>query len=54
MRKIKKLSDGFKQFHGITDNEEKFFDFIYKRERRMKAIIAILIAAIIVLSLWKL
>lgn len=52
--KVEKLSDEFKQHLGITDDEERLFDYIYKRERRMKITMAILTVVIIVLSVWML
>lgn len=51
---MKRLSDGFKQHMKITDAEERLFDYVYKRERNLKIIISILIAAIIVLSVLRL
>ena len=51
--KLEPLNDGFKTILGISNDEEKFFDYLYKRERRYRIIIAILIFAVIALLILK-
>lgn len=51
--KLDPLNDGFKAISGISDDEEKFFNYLYKRERRFKIAIAILTFVIIALLVLK-
>lgn len=41
--------DGFFEFYGISEEEEKFFQMIYRRRRIYRWIIAVLIGVIAVL-----
>ena len=53
VEKRNKLSAGFKEFWGVTENEEEFFNYLYKKERRYRITIAILIFVILALLLLK-
>lgn len=53
VEKRNKLSAAFKEFWGVTEDEEEFFNYLYKKERRYRITIAILIFAILALLLLK-
>lgn len=46
-------NDDFRKYFGITEEEEKFFEYLYRRERRFRTAIAVLIFAIVILLLLK-
>lgn len=53
VEKRNKLSAAFKKFWGVTEDEEEFFNYLYKKERRYRITIAILIFVILALLLLK-
>lgn len=53
VEKRNKLSTAFKEFWGVTEDEEEFFNYLYKKERRYRITIAILIFVILALLLLK-
>ena len=41
----------FQEFHHVSDDEIRFFEYLYKKERRYRVVIVVLILVILVLAL---
>lgn len=46
-------NDDFRKYFGITGEEEEFFKYLCKRERKFRTAIAVLIFAVLILLLLK-